>query len=347
MPSGSCEFSFFAPSTFRFRFRLRFRLLSPPPSLPYLFFLTSTPHQLTTPPSYIHGGAWRDPLITSTSLSPALTHLLSPTSSSTPATSSASATAPPHPRRTLAHIAGFASLNYRLSPYPQHPTCPSLRPTTSTPARHEGRNVTHPTHVADVALALRWLRREYGVGGTATDGGRAREYVVVGHSCGATLGFQLLDGWLSGGEDAVALPVGVAGLAGLYNLPLLAENHADSSAYEEFLQAAFGSDESVWLRASPAGLGERLGRERWAGGRVVVLGESGGDELVEGMQRDVMARALGEGGWGEGVEGRDLMMLELEGGHDDIWREGKGVARAVECVVGRLFDVGGREGGFF
>ncbi|KAH7046804.1 hypothetical protein B0J12DRAFT_668528 [Macrophomina phaseolina] len=302
---------------------------------------------------YIHGGAWRDPLVTSSALSPALTHLLSSSSSASVSSSSASVSSSSSsspPTRPLAHIAGFASLNYRLSPYPQHPTHPSLAPTTSIPARHAGRNVTHPTHVDDVAAALRWLRREYGVGGTAADGGKARDWAVVGHSCGATLAWQLLDGWLESADerDRVAAPVGVVGLCGLYNLPLLAENHADVAAYEEFLQSAFGGDESVWLRASPTQMGARFGPEKWRAGRVVVLGASPDDQLVEGMQRDVMVRALEERGWvsGEGRDGRELVLLELEGLHDDCWKEGKGVAKAVECVVGRLFGVG-KEGGFF
>lgn len=143
-------------------------------------------------------------------------------------------------------------------------------------------------------------------------------------------------------------PVAVVGLCGLYNLPLLAENHADVRAYEEFLQAAFGSDESVWLRASPTQMGARFEGARWGEGRVVVLGASPEDQLVEGMQRDVMVRALEERGWavGEGRDGRELVLLELEGLHDDCWKEGKGLAKAVECVIGRLFGMG-KEGGFF
>ncbi|KAB2576026.1 Alpha/beta hydrolase fold-3 [Lasiodiplodia theobromae] len=308
---------------------------------------------------YIHGGAWRDPLVSSASLTPAVHHLLSytPTSAasspggsitSTTSTSSSS-------KRTLSHIAGFASINYRLSPYPQHPTAPSLSPTTSIPARHEGRNVTHPSHVSDTAAAMRWLRAEYGVGGeSGPDGPPARDWVVVGHSCGATLACQLVaDGWLDGSEfDKVAAPVGIVGLCGLYNLPLLAENHADCPAYEEFLQAAFGGDESVWLRASPTQLAQKLGEDRWQKGRCVVLASSPDDELVEAMQRDVMVRALEERGWvrreeGGGPDGRELVLVELDGRHDDAWREGRSVAKTIEVVIGRLFETTPKEGGFF
>ncbi|OMP88431.1 hypothetical protein BK809_0003188 [Diplodia seriata] len=153
----------------------------------------------------------------------------------------------------------------------------------------------------------------------------------------------------------VRAPVGVAGLCGLYNLPLLAENHADCPAYEEFLQAAFGGDESVWLRASPTVLAAKMGGERWEKGRCVVLASSAEDELVEGMQRDVMARALEERGWvrrgadGAGPDGRELVLLDIDGRHDDAWREGRGVARAIEVLIGRLFGggPGPKEGEFF
>ncbi|OBT49617.1 hypothetical protein VE04_09957, partial [Pseudogymnoascus sp. 24MN13] len=59
---------------------------------------------------FIHGGAWRDPLIDSTSFKLTIDIL----SQKTPSQSN-----PP--------IAGYASLNYRLSPYPSHPTSPSTR----------------------------------------------------------------------------------------------------------------------------------------------------------------------------------------------------------------------------
>ncbi|KAI7696864.1 hypothetical protein KC353_g17306, partial [Hortaea werneckii] len=76
---------------------------------------------------YIHGGAWRDPEIDSTSFTKAQNLLLQ--------------------SRETDQIAGFASINYRLSPYPSHPQSPS---DPSDPAR----NAHHPDHLNDILDAL-------------------------------------------------------------------------------------------------------------------------------------------------------------------------------------------------
>ncbi|RMY50255.1 hypothetical protein D0864_14589 [Hortaea werneckii] len=103
---------------------------------------------------YIHGGAWRDPEIDSTSFLPTQT-LLSQS-------------------RAIDQIAGFASINYRLSPYPSHPRIPSH---PADPAR----TAHHPDHLSDILAALRHLQDAFGFG---------TRYLLVGHSCGATLAFQ-------------------------------------------------------------------------------------------------------------------------------------------------------------
>ena len=72
-------------------------------------------------------------------------------------------------------ICGFASINYRLSPYLDHPQNPS---TADDPAR----NAKHPDHVVDVSKALAFLENKYNI---------SSGYLLVGHSAGATLAFQI------------------------------------------------------------------------------------------------------------------------------------------------------------
>lgn len=234
-------------------------------------------------------------------------------------------------------------MNYRLSPHPAHPT--------DDPA-HAAK---HPQHIHDVLEALAWLRGAYGVGAS-------RRWVAVGHSCGATLALQLcMDrAWTAAGhpldaeaaaaaaaaaaaegERAAAPPVAVVGLEGLYDLPLLARNHEGEPVYGEILRGAFGGDEGVWRAASPVS-----GRfeSSWPRGRVVVLGQSVEDELVEWEQVEVMAGLLRGQGWmereegeGEGRPAKELVVMGLKGSHDGIWEEGAQLARAIEVAVAGLF----------
>lgn len=103
--------------------------------------------------SFIHGGAWRDPLVDATSFKPTV-DILSASESG---------------------VVGFASINYRLSRYPNHGTKPSSPEDPS-------RNAEHPDHLNDVTRALIFLEKIYGISG---------RYLLAGHSCGATLAFQV------------------------------------------------------------------------------------------------------------------------------------------------------------
>ncbi|EON61185.1 hypothetical protein W97_00397 [Coniosporium apollinis CBS 100218] len=267
---------------------------------------------------YIHGGAWRDPAITSTSIQPTLTRLL-------------------NSPETLCRIAGFASLNYRLSPYPTHATDPS-RPDDAA------RNARHPDHLDDVLAALQWLDREYDVGSLGRRGGRGHEYILVGHSCGATLAFQALRRMAGhgpnhsprGGCGSQALPAAVVGVCGIYDIPLLVSTH-EHPAYREFVEAAFGEEEREWAEVSPA---DGVGRLQDGGGgggmRVVVLGQSSEDELVDGGQRDAMVETLREEGFEEGGADKELVVLDMKGKHDEVWENGEEIVRAIEVALDRL-----------
>ena len=139
----------------------------------------------------IHGGAWRDPEIDASSFETTQDRLLaSPLAD---------------------NITGYASINYRLSPYPSHPTNPS---DPSDPAR----NAKHPDHINDVLTAMLYLQETYHF---------RDQYILVGHSCGATLALQVAMKryWGSQYESTFALelnvepPRAVVGLEGIYDIP--------------------------------------------------------------------------------------------------------------------------------
>ncbi|KAI9737269.1 MAG: hypothetical protein M1818_005802 [Claussenomyces sp. TS43310] len=301
---------------------------------------------------FIHGGAWRDPAITSASFEPTLRHLLaSPT--------------------TAAHTRGLASLNYRLSAHPAHPQDPAQTP------RHALRNATHPAHIRDVRAALSFLQRRHGLGA---------RYLLVGHSCGATLALQsVMDPSRLFGEgegegegegdgdgdgdgppraDAAAAevvgqgaadgllvpPAAIVGIAGIYDLRLLRDNHARVPVYAAFLTAAFGPRERVWDRVSPA-CDEGLVRG-WAGAagaaagsrrrrRLLVVAHSRDDELVEEEQARVLVRAVRGDGQGAGDVEVVALVGErgLTGSHDELWEQGSQIAHMIGMALSRL--VGG------
>ena len=83
-------------------------------------------------------------------------------------------------------IAGFASISYRLSAHPNHPQDP-----INTDPK-DFQDAKHPGHIDDVEAALAFLQNTYGFGG---------RYILVGHSCGATLAFQAVMGAVSGHRE--------------------------------------------------------------------------------------------------------------------------------------------------
>lgn len=252
---------------------------------------------------YIHGGAWRDPAISSSSFATTLNKLLVSDINN--------------------KISGYASLNYRLSPYPSHPTDPS---NPSDPSR----NAKHPDHINDILTAILYLQQTYGF---------EERYVLVGHSCGATLAFQtaMKRYWGEQYESTFALslnvvpPVAIVGLEGLYDLPLLVSNHEDQPVYRDFVANAFGP--SGWEQVSPA---SGKYEESWVEGQLVVLAHSKEDSLVEDEQWERMSLVLEMSGWtGEGET--KVFAFEVKGEHDEVWETGD-AARAVEFAVKKLMD---------
>ncbi|KAL8754844.1 MAG: hypothetical protein Q9184_004988 [Pyrenodesmia sp. 2 TL-2023] len=314
--------------------------LSLPYTTPSLSLRTLDLHiPTTTPPLphlpsytliYIHGGAFRDPLITSQSLLPALPHLF------------------PSTTKKQTHVAAIASVNYRLSPYPTHATQPS-------DPEDGSRNAKWPDHVRDVRAAIEWLSSSNATtfsDNDGDDGGERskvpklpREYILIGHSVGATIAFALalgLDHKEAGAEVPKSMKIkAVVGVEGVYDFTALRDAHVDyRGIYEEFTTAAFGGEEEedeAWERGNMV-RAVRDGRGREERTEVVVLGQSRGDELVEWGQVEVMGEALRGTGWrrvedgGEG-KGKEVMVVELKGGHDEIWEQGRELAKCIALAV--------------
>lgn len=311
---------------------------------------------------YIHGGAWRDPAISSASFTPAATNLLQRAAATETATKTETSTDTSPETETASgggasdganSLAGLVSLNYRLSPHPSHPP--------ASPADAVARGVRHPQHVADVRAALAFLGRVGVLGGGSGDGGAEREeeregkggkanakWVLAGHSCGATLAFQAVMHpvrWGLGevGGEGWDKPAALVGFNGLYDLAGFIDAPPEGYAhlrdgYREFVEGAFGADERAWRGACPATtegkwVGEWIGAgagDEAKGEKVVVLVQSREDTLVPWEQLEAMRARLGS----EGQVG--VKVMEATGNHDDVWREGGRMAEVLWNVLEEL-----------
>ncbi|CAG7922045.1 unnamed protein product [Penicillium olsonii] len=289
---------------------------------------------------FIHGGAWRDPAVTNNSFD---------------ATESILRDTPGLP------IAGFASISYRLSAHPNHPQDP-----ISTSPK-DFRDAKHPNHIRDVEAALAFLQNTYSFGG---------RYILVGHSCGATLAFQVVMGAVSNHREQAfsgatenpeisvgvvsaspgplpppltAQPTAIVGVAGIYDLRRLRDSHPDISAYREFIEGAFEADELLWDGVSPAQMAGSRGVEGgWKSGRLAVLAHSKEDELVDESQLEGMEESLRQ--W-EKLEAqipvqelshrdRRVRVLPISGAHDEAWERGDQLAYAIIYALEQLREMG-------
>lgn len=219
----------------------------------------------------------------------------------------------------LQSISGFASINYRLSPYPKHPINPSS-------PNDVGRSAQHPDHTSDVLAALKHLQQGYGFG---------ERYLLVGHSAGATLAFQVAMGdWES--DSQIDKPIGILGVGGVYDLGAIVEDHKDIPVYEEIVNNAFGSKRSNWTAASPV---SGKYNSTWTNGRLTVLAHSTDDELVDEHQHKLMGEALRRAHTtvGHGRQRRDLA-LAVQGKHDEFWKNGHAAAEIIITAIEELMQ---------
>lgn len=232
--------------------------------------------------SYIHGGAWRDPLIDSTSFKRTV-DILSTAEND---------------------IVGFASINYRLSSYGNHATKPSSPVDPS-------RNAEHPDHLNDITRALVFLEKTYMIND---------RYLIVGHSCGATLAFQIPE---KDGQEKVPQPFCIIGSEGIYDLPSLVEVHKDSPFYRQFVVAAFGNDKNAWIEASPC---TARAPAIWAKTNALIISHSDDDELVEKQQALMMLERLYTTDEWHG----QARYVSVSGKHDEVHEKGTELARIIE-----------------
>lgn len=255
---------------------------------------------------YIHGGAWRDPLVDSSSFTATAQNLLRQASTS-----------------DVLPIAGIASLNYNLSPHPHHPTHPAP-PADPSQSPDPARMAKHPDHIADVLAALAYLQGNLGV---------AHDYLLSGHSCGATLAFEVVMDrarlGLGEGTPVVARPRVILGLNGLYDLPQFLHapdvSHEKLAAlYETFTRNAFGDEEALWEQVCPGPVKDW--KMEWPEAQKVVLVQSKQDTLVPYSQLEGMRESLK-------TSTAEVTELEAGGDHNDLWKSGDRLANIIETVL--------------
>ena len=257
------------------------------------------------------------------------------------------------------------SVNYRLASYPDE----EQRKGEGTGSGEEGG--TWPIHLEDVKDAIRYLGSEEwgavvenacgGEGGGSRMGGqrvgtglgeklrlgKGREWILVGHSVGATMAVMLAlkgsspsstslvaeekNGNDQAFEDAMAGLRGIVALEGIYDFGLLRDRHWEiREAYEPWIRAVFGEDEGGWERGSVLGILRGGGALR-EGVEGVVVAHSKGDEAVEWEQSVELVEGLGERK--EGGDGGRAGLVEVQGGHDEVVEKGGEVWRSVEVLL--------------
>ena len=139
------------------------------------------------------------------------------------------------------------------------------------------------------------------------------------------------------------LPVAIVPHCGIYNFTTLRDAHlGDRALYDTFTTAAFGSEEHGGWE-----IGNCTRKKVREEVKVVVMGHSKSDKLVEWGQCEEMRGVLEDVNGGSKVEddgnglqrARKAVLLEVEGDHNDIWKEGKEISRCVDMAIGLLKEL--------
>lgn len=159
--------------------------------------------------------------------------------------------------------------------------------------------------------ALLFLEEKYKISG---------RYVLIGHSCGATLAFQVpieLNHF-----TMVPQPACIIGSEGIYDLPSLVKHHDHVPFYRQFIVAAFGNVEKAWVEASPYTANKQA---IWANTRTLMISHSEEDDLVDKGQSTRMLERLADTPEWHGQS----RYVPVAGTHDETWKEGTELARII------------------
>lgn len=204
-------------------------------------------------------------------------------------------------------VAGIASLNYRLS------ALPGVQDPATTPV-DELQRARWPDHLQDVKSGLKDLFSRFPM---------RSGFVLSGHSVGAQMAFLAA---LESLDDAsIPRPVSVLGVSGIYDFRLIHETNP------EYLNLTTNAmDEKYFDSASPAEYpGSEYGQLHL---QAVVLAHSKDDGLVPWSQVDIMKAVVDSI---PGLEGKSKV-VELQGVHNAIWRDGKQLAKAFTEILNML-----------
>jgi kynurenine formamidase len=263
----------------------------------------------------VHGGAWRDPELTATSIEAAVAHAFSSGDESMPITAVASSTT-------------------------RSPSSRRIPPSRTTPVKTITRTrpeALHPQHVSDVlrvcvCSVVRAHRRVL----------RAIRPQLRRLPCvpsRAPVGHYGLDDI----RDASS-PAALICINGLYDLPELEDGIGAShqhlrDAYVTLLSHAFGADRTSWSCASPARFDPETIARRVRDSQapaLVVLDQSAEDQLVPMNQKERFEANLSKVNGLRVVTGR-----RCTGKHAAPWEEGLMIWQSVRDMMRLLLESNG------
>lgn len=233
----------------------------------------------------------------------------------------------------------------------------------TTPAS-QLRDATHPDHVRDVAAGLAYLQDKYGFGS---------RYVLLGHSAGATLVFQVIADlttttttsaaeqakqngkeedvdvgvkWEGRGKGAdIVHPEAAVGLCGIYDLNALWDRTGGDYS---FIQSVFGPDRGAWDAASPACFPSAdAGKKK----KYSDIWQTSTRGATNKNKKPIVILALSQEDEliaQEDVRSMDAaladdagleyaLVADLKGKHDEVWEDGGEVARMITLALDKLY----------
>ena len=140
-------------------------------------------------------------------------------------------------------------------------------------------------------------------------------------------------------------PVGILGVEGIYDIPVLIQSFTHIPIYRTFVRGAFGDDEQVWKEASPASWSSYS--RSWttedfqsvSRRRVAVIAHSQEDEMVDWKQVDSMATRLRT----EQDERLVFRVLTAQGHHDEVWKEKTELLKAITGALQLILETEKRD----